>query len=905
VVAQRTAANTTATRVTRSFYDGLGRQIQTKVESALNAQSIVTDMRYDGLGQVIEQSQPRYVNESTPAIYGYTNPGGGNLFNRTTITYDALGRASEVTAPDGSTTSHFYLIWSDAGTLRQAHNVVDANRHRTKTSTDALGRLVKVEEISGNCGQWTYTCGGSYIDTWTVAATTTYAYSPLDQLTSVTDTSGNVTSMTYDSLGRKTAMDDPDMGVWSYSYDATGNLVTQTDAKSQVLWFGYDALDRQTQKRQTSASGTPLASYTYDQTSATNKGIGQRTESNANGIKEQWEYDARGRSTKTTYTVPGLSGTRVFGYGYDSADRVLTLDYPALPNGQVQRLTYSYDAAGRPNRLYTNIWNTYLINNATYTALDQPDQWTFNNGIIQNWSYGSPMQRLSRLQAGPSATPSSVFDRSYTYDNASNVKTIVDNTTAPIPNQSYSYDHRDRLTSWTLGSTTQTYTYNMLGNITSKPGNGVYTYPAAGSARPHTPSAVNGATYSYDANGNLTSGGGRNYTWNIDNLPASISHVSGSESYTYDADGERVKKVAGSVTTVYLAGLREEVVGGAVKHYYIFNGQTTVMYTSSPSAFTYLTNDHLGSASVATSQTQAKTQQEFDPWGKVRTGGTFTATSINFTGQRLDGTGLLYYHARMYDPLLGRFVSADTIVPNLKQPQQLNRYTYVANNPLKNTDPTGHCSKSSVDQVERTENHRCAEYTKKLGELGVIVKNVLDWQSGDLELVLEAISDLMREAIWTPDQFRKVIGGSVDLVRGGASGYSGYENNGRITLYDGAFNYGNTEKQRRDEAKRVFVHEIAHRADEVTGGKLTRNHVEATGGKAKFCISKLGWCASYEAKDIAGLPRPGDDYYVNDPYEDFAESLALTVYPHLSPNKNYKSGKRYEHIQKYFEYSNP
>jgi RHS repeat-associated protein len=128
------------------------------------------------------------------------------------------------------------------------------------------------------------------------------------------------------------------------------------------------------------------------------------------------------------------------------------------------------------------------------------------------------------------------------------------------------------------------------------------------------------------------------------------------------------------------------------------------MYSYSPSAFSYLHNDHLGSASVATDGAQTKTQQEYDPWGKVRSGG-ISQTSINYTGQRLDGTGLLYYHARLYDPNLGRFVSADSIVPGADalamgaggtgggpaNPQSLNRYSYVNNNPVKNTDPSGHC----------------------------------------------------------------------------------------------------------------------------------------------------------------------------------------------------------------------
>ena len=99
---------------------------------------------------------------------------------------------------------------------------------------------------------------------------------------------------------------------------------------------------------------------------------------------------------------------------------------------------------------------------------------------------------------------------------------------------------------------------------------------------------------------------------------------------------------------------------------------------------------------MATNQAQAKVQQEYDPWGKVRNGG-ISATSINFTGQRLDGTGLLYYHARMYDPVLGRFVSADSIIPGQSDtagtanPQNLNRYSYVNNNPVNRTDPSGHC----------------------------------------------------------------------------------------------------------------------------------------------------------------------------------------------------------------------
>jgi RHS repeat-associated protein len=77
----------------------------------------------------------------------------------------------------------------------------------------------------------------------------------------------------------------------------------------------------------------------------------------------------------------------------------------------------------------------------------------------------------------------------------------------------------------------------------------------------------------------------------------------------------------------------------------------------------YLHTDHLGSVSVATDAGgQVLSQQEYDPWGRVRSGG-IGQTTLNYTGQRVDGTGLLYYHARYYDPGLARFISPDSIVP--------------------------------------------------------------------------------------------------------------------------------------------------------------------------------------------------------------------------------------------------
>jgi RHS repeat-associated protein len=209
------------------------------------------------------------------------------------------------------------------------------------------------------------------------------------------------------------------------------------------------------------------------------------------------------------------------------------------------------------------------------------------------------------------------------------------------------------------------YSYDALGNLLSKTGVGGYNYGANGNgtgAGPHQARTVNGASYSYDPNGNLLSGGGRTYTWDAENRPSSVSFTGGSESYSYDALGERVKLVAGSTTTVYLGGLWEETSAGATKAYYSFQGQT-VAVRDSVSGVAYLHNDHLGSVSVASGAgASLLSSQRFDPWGKP-IGGGVGQTRKNYTGQYLDTTGLLYYHARSYDPTLARFISADSVVP--------------------------------------------------------------------------------------------------------------------------------------------------------------------------------------------------------------------------------------------------
>ncbi len=125
--------------------------------------------------------------------------------------------------------------------------------------------------------------------------------------------------------------------------------------------------------------------------------------------------------------------------------------------------------------------------------------------------------------------------------------------------------------------------------------------------------------------------------------------------------------------------------------YYYFGGQRIAMRQGG--VVYYLHGDHLGSTSVASNGAGvAHARRWYHPYGSQRAAAGDLPTDLRFTGQREDaGFGLYDYHARFYDPALGRFISADTIVPDPANPQDFNRYAYVRNNPLKYVDPSGHC----------------------------------------------------------------------------------------------------------------------------------------------------------------------------------------------------------------------
>ncbi len=404
-------------------------------------------------------------------------------------------------------------------------------------------------------------------------------------------------------------------------------------------------------------------------------------------------YDLRGRVTSTARFIDGMTYT--VRQTYDSLNRVATVTYPEPSSPEV--VTNTYDFAGNLKTvqgLKSGVTTNY-VTNIQYDAFGQRTQITFGNGTQTTYTYDPNAFRLQQLATtGPSGT---LQNLSYTYDAVGNVNTIADGVNAAY-NESFGYDDLHRLTGATGAYSALRYAYDQIGNMTCNSQLGPctatspnYAYPPSGatSVRPHAVNQAGPYTYTYDANGNMTGGAGRTLSYDVNNRPTSITAGGQTATFAYDYTGERVKKaVAGGTTTTYVGALYE-CSASCTK--YIFAGSTRVALKAGTSVL-YFHGNHLGSTHVVTDGAGAKVEEiHYYPYGATYSDTGAVGVTRKYTGQEFDPeSGLYYYGARYYDPVLGRFISADGIGVRLGNPQSFNRYSYVLNNPLRYTDPTGH-----------------------------------------------------------------------------------------------------------------------------------------------------------------------------------------------------------------------
>jgi len=535
------------------------------------------------------------------------------------------------------------------------------------------------------------------------------------------------------------------MGSWSYNYDAFSDLTYQKDAKTNVTNIAYDLLGRPTQRVEVGLT----SNWRYDSAphgvgllASACTGSGCTTPSNSSYFRS-YAYDTLSRPIQIGLTVGG----NLYAYSttYDANGHIATVRYPS------QFLaSYVYTSLGYLSQI-KDTDTIYFTANARDAEMHLTSS-TAGNNVLTTQQFDPKTGLLDWTKVGTSSNPTLLDTYTYNFDVMANLSSRQDAVEGYT--EYFCYDDLNRLKSSGFTSpgncpqSAKTLSYDSIGNITSKSDTGTYAYTGSG---PHAVSAITGTVdgvvnphYDYDANGNLTcvhtgsvcSGGtiARQIAYTSFDMASQIVDGSTTIGLTYDSEHNRITQTASgspSITTTYLNDptsgvMSERVATGTVpvwRDYILVDGKIIAQRQITPSttpplwgsstwnSFTwtagpptistlYFTLDHLGSNILITRDDGTVFEREsYDAWGKRRLANgsdamsctIATGTTRGFTNQEMmDEICAINLNARIYDPVIGRFMSADSDVPDPFGPQTFNRYSYVDNGPLSYTDPTGH-----------------------------------------------------------------------------------------------------------------------------------------------------------------------------------------------------------------------
>ncbi len=678
-----------------SYFDGLGRVIQTREEAEDTNNFSVKDIVYNNRGLVQKESLPYFGSGSartTPTVVE-------GLYS--VYTYDPLARITSTVNAVGTITNA-YDDWKVITT--------DAKGVAKDLYKDAYDRLVQVGEHGST------------------TLTTSYNYNGRGDLTKITDALGNIRNFTYDGLGQRLSAEDlhasadATFGTWNYTYDASGNLISQTDPKNQTVNYIYDGLNRQLSEDYTGAAGTDKT-YSYD---ACLNGKGRLCRAAQLPIIVTNEYNPLGLVKKETKAIGAPSYNTLYDYDRQGNQTLMT-------NPDSSQVKNIYNSAGHLEQVQrkesTDADFINVVTDFDYSPLGMITYQADANGSVTTNTYdAAKLYRLSSkittISGGAHAQ-----DLTYSYDANGNITKIVDGSaTNSAKTIDYTYDSLNRLLSATATGAvngqnySETYSYDAIGNITNK-NSQVYTYAGTGYANPHAVTSIGSVNYTYDNNGNLlTSSDGLANTWSYNNLLTRSVIGTTTVNYYYDYSGQRVRYMVGSVSTYYPSKYYN--FKGTEKTKHIFAAEqliATISGTGAGAVMHTVATDHLTGSNVVTNSSGVIEElMDYYPYGEVRLNekaGTFSEQR-KYAGQEYDvDTGLSYMNARYYSSAAGRFISQDpaylavgdnaqlrqmTRMPlegYLSDPQGFNSYAYARNNPLMYVDRTGNYIETAFDMA--------------------------------------------------------------------------------------------------------------------------------------------------------------------------------------------------------------
>ncbi len=711
------------------LFDNLGRPVHT-VRERLNHTTGATggyylkeSRGYDPLGRETVRTAPLGTPNFVGPSYAAEMPVPTALVS--TTTYDLFDRPLSIANALGTAT----LAYAGSETT-----TTDANGKTKRTKTDAYGNLIEVMEYNG-----------------TSTYTTRYGYDARNLLTGVTDALGNIRSFTYNNAGWLTTSEDlhapgdTSFGVTAFTYDLAGNQITETQPKGTVVTRAYDLLDRVT----SIVDGTPVipTNYTFTYDTCT-KGLGRLCGVSGTfpnyGLTFAKSF-VYGASLPSSMTMTTLGTTYTTGYEYTLSDEPSRITHP---DGTVVRYTFGDWAL--PSAVYTKLpgGSETTFATALYHHTLQPETITIASGPTLSYLYdGEKLYRTASFSATTGTTTLQSY--AYTYDNLNNVTQVAE----PGLTKTYTYDDLYRLiqavhtasagttstyvsmcpgssggnmifadgfesgdmSRWGSGSglpggqvLAQGVSYNAIGNITSSTCNNytrTYTYSGIGKANPHAVTSIGSGLYTYDDNGNVITAPNQIIAYNWQNQIVSVTSGTTSTIFAYDETGKRFLYQTPATKEIQVSA--EYLVRGGASEIVVKLGKTPIGLVTGGAIYSTI-NDHLGTPVKHVNASGAISEStSYGPFGSILSQTGTLDAKRGYTGHEEDAdTGLVYAEARYYSPLSQRFFQQD---PShvylgyqkfsgligidrkliLLDPQQLNSYSYVRNNPVTLTDPSG------------------------------------------------------------------------------------------------------------------------------------------------------------------------------------------------------------------------
>jgi len=406
------------------------------------------------------------------------------------------------------------------------------------------------------------------------AGSTRFQYDGQDRVTLVTDPMNLATQYERTGLGETTRLISPDTGISNQTFDAAGNLKTRTDSRGVLASYDYDAKNRLTRATYSKA-GLPAQEFTwtYDLQGAYGRGVGHLTRMDHAAGLAQFVYadtnDEVTVSIQTFYPVAGVNDAVIqrVDYEYDAGGRLVGITYPS---GRKVVLGYT---VGAVNGLVTSVG---LAPNAASAALPliSQIQWEpFGQGILNwQWHMASSIQSHERLydQAGRTVRyPLGDLVRDLRYDEAGRIKSYTHRSSASGAaanswDQAFAYDEVGRLTQVLQPGTAWSIAYDANGNRTSVSLNGStsqYNTVPGSNKLAGTTNPVR--TFAHDEAGNVKTDTGKGYaaSYDLSGRLSTISVPSGTMAYTYDNFGQRIRKSGNAGTVLFMYGQDGQLLG--------------------------------------------------------------------------------------------------------------------------------------------------------------------------------------------------------------------------------------------------------------------------------------------------------------------------------------------------------